>query len=282
MGDLSRVNTNVAALKAFLTLNTVNDRILKSQERISTGLKINRASDNPSGYFAAKTLSRDIAVAKTKSSQIERGVNFLQTNSSKLNTVADLLLETSNMISLANSGAVSSAEKVAIQDDINQLRFEIESLMQSGVSSKIYSGFNLGELEDASISGVSVRGATQAAPADFNGTNVLANLGIDGTNINVTGTSAEVVSSLDNAGQALEEILAQNERLGSFIRRLEFEKQDAERSTVDLEASLSTIQDADLAAEQLELTKAQILQQTALSMLAQANSAPQSILVLFG
>lgn len=274
MGDLSRINTNVAAIRTFYTLSAINDDILKYQEQISTGKTINRASDDPAGYFAAKVTNRDIVVNSKKVLQIERGINFLQTNSSKLNTVSDLLLEISSLVSQANSGAVSSAEKIAIQADINQLRFEIENIMQSGVSSKVYTGFNLGDLENVSISGA-------AATSNLT-TQTLSALGIDGTNVNVTGTSTQVTTSLTNAGSAMETILTQNERLGSFIRRLQFEMTDAQSTISDLKASLSTLQDADLAEIQLDLTKAQILQQTALSMLSQANSAPQSILVLFG
>ncbi len=278
MGDLSRINTNVAALRSFLTLNTINDEILKFQERISTGKKINRASDDPAGYFAARTISKDINIAAKGILSIERGINFLQSNSSKLNTVADLLLEMSSLVSSANSGAVSSAEKVAIQADINSLKLEIKNIMQSGVSVKIYRGFNLGGLKDASISG------TSAGPvvSNFN-QDPLGNLTIDGTNVNVTGTDINVAAtSLRRVTSALTNILEQNEKLGTFIRRLQFEKGDSDRTLVDLKASLSTIQDADLAETQLDLTKASILQQTALAMLSQANSAPQSILVLFG
>lgn len=271
MGDLSRINTNVAALKSFLTLSQINDSILRFQEQISTGKTINRASDNPSGYFAARVLSRDISVASKKIQQIERGINFLQNNSSKLDTVADMLVEMSGLISSANSGAVSSAEKQAIQLDINQLRYELEQIMQSGVSSKIYSGFNLGNLVNETVSG-----GTGFV------TSPLSSLGIDGTNINLTGASSTVLASLRNVTDALETILKQNEEVGSYVRRLQFTKSDSEKTIVDLKASLSTLQDADLAEIQLDLTKAQILQQTALAMLSQANSAPQSILVLFG
>ena len=277
MGDLSRINTNVAALKSFLTLNNINNSILKFQERIATGKTINRASDDPSQYYAARVLDRDVRIQSKKILQVERGVNFLQSNSSKLNTVGDLLLEIAGLVSSANSGAVSSAEKVAIQADINQLRLEIKAILQSGVSPKVYRGFNLGGLENASISGTS-QGTVRPC---FN-CNPLLNLTINGSNINVTGTTAQITASLTRVNTALENILEQNEKLGSYIRRLEFEKADYEKTVVDMKSSLSTLQDADLAEEQLELTKAQIIQQTALAMLSQANTAPQSILVLFG
>lgn len=268
MGDLSRINTNVAALRAFLTLNGINSDIIRFQEQISTGRRVNRASDDPSAYFAGRVLDRDIQIESKSILQIERGINFLQNNSSKLNTVADLLLEIASLASQANSGAVSSAEKSAIQLDINGLRSEINEILQSGVNRRVYTGFTLGNLENASVSGSN----GHALPT-------LATLTIDGTNLNVTGAAD---SAITNAKAALESILTDNESLGSFIRRLEFSLKDKEISVVDLKAQLSTIQDADLAEVQLDLTRAQILQQTALAMLAQANAAPQSILVLFG
>ncbi len=269
MGDLSRINTNVAALRAFLTLNTVNDQIIKFQEQISTGKVINRASDGPSAYFAAKSLNRDVQIASKKINQIERGINFLQNNSSKLNSVADLMLEIATLSSEANSGAVSTAEKVAIQSDVNQLRGVIQDILASGVSQKIYAGFTLGGLENVNISGA---GNTGAAPT-------LTDLTLDGTNLNMTGAAS---AGIVNATNAMNSILTDNETLGSFIRRLQFELKDANVTVTDLRASLSTIQDADLAEVQLSLTKSQILQQTALAMLVQANVAPQSILTLFG
>lgn len=278
MGDLSRINTNVAALKAFLTLNSINSKILKFQEQISTGKMINRASDDPSGYYAAKVLNKQINIKNKKILQIERGINFLQSNSTKLNTVADLLLEISGLASSANSGAVSSAEKAAIQLDIAQLRLEIENIMQSGVSSRIYRAFSLGDLENVYVSGTSTSTGNRVTSFVQD---PLVNLGIDGTNINVS-ANGDAASAITTVGSALENILKHNEQLGSYIRRLQFEKGDAETEIVDLKASLATIQDADLAEVQLELTKSQILQQTALAMLSQANTAPQSILTLFG
>jgi flagellin len=66
MGDLARVNTNVAALRAFFTLSEINDRIAISQRRISTGKRINPASDDPAVYFAIKKTRRDIAELANK------------------------------------------------------------------------------------------------------------------------------------------------------------------------------------------------------------------------
>jgi flagellin len=265
MGDLARVNTNVAALRAFFTLSEINDRIAISQRRISTGKRINAASDDPAVYFAIKKTRRDIAELANKELNIERGINFLETNSSKLDQVSEILLEMFTLANTANAGGVSSAERQAIQTDIIQLKEEIETILQSGVSATVYSGFTIGGLENVSLTG-------SAAPT-------LAGLTIENADLLVTGTTTQ--TTINNISAAMDRIIEDNQQLGSYVRRLQFEIDDARSEKSDLLATLSTIQDADIAEEQLELTKLQILQQSALAMLAQANAAPQAVLVLF-
>ncbi len=268
MGDLARINTNVAALNAFQTLTDINSRIVKAQEHISTGKMVNRASDSPSDYYISRTFERNINSVKRQNDNIERGINFLETNDSRLGQVANILIEMSDLANQANSIAVTSAEKQAIQQDLEQLRVEVEALLESGVSAKLYTGFTLGGLTNVSLTG----NLTASA---------LSTLTINGTNINVTGNQTSLDTTISNIDAALDVILRDEERLGSYIKRLEVEFDVNEVESVNLKASLSSIQDADLAEEQMELTKLNILQQSALSMLAQANSAPQAVMMLF-
>ncbi len=269
MGDLARVNTNVAALRAFQTLTTINTDLVKTQERISTGKTVNRASDSPSDYYITRVLEREINSMKRKNMNIERGINFLQTNDSRLAQVANILLEMSDLANQANSIAVTSAEKAAIQQDLTQLSQEIDKILSSGVSANLYSGFTLGGLQNVSLTGNLT-------------SNPLQTLTIDGTNVNITGSLSDISASISNIDNALDVVLRDEERLGSFIKRLETEAERNQVEEVNLRASLSSIQDADLAEEQMTLTKLNILQQASLSMLAQANNAPQAVLMLFG
>jgi flagellin len=267
MGDLARVNTNVAALRSFQTLTSINNRLVKAQEHISTGKVVNRASDSPSDYYISRMLEKDINAVKRKNDNIERGINFLQTNDSRLAQVANILIEMSDLANQANSIAVTSAEKQAIQQDIDQLRLEVEAILQSGVSSKLYTGFTLGGLQNVSLTGNLTR-------------NALSTLTINGLNINVTGNQTTLETTISNIDKALDVVLRDEERIGSFIRRLEVEFEVNDVEALNLKASLSSIQDADLAEEQLELTKLSILQQAALAMMSQSNSAPQAVLML--
>ncbi len=268
MGDLARINTNIAALRAFQTLTDINSRLVKTQERISTGSVVNRASDSPSDYYISRTLTRDINAVERKQKNIERGINFLQTNNSRLAQITNILIEASDLANQANSLAVSSAEKQAIQQDIRQLMFEVEAIFQSGVAAKLYTGFSLGGLQDVSLTGNLT-------------TDPLGTLSLDGADITITGTDSQLETAIRNIDNALVRVLEDEERLGSLIHRLEVEFDVAEVEDTNLKASRSSIMDSDLAEEQLTLTNLQILQQAAISILTQANSAPQAVLQLF-
>ena len=268
MGDLARINTNIAALRAFQTLTDINTSLVKTQERISTGKVVNRASDSPSDYYISKTLTRDINAVDRTLKNIERGINFLQTNNSRLAQITQILIETSDLANQANSIAVSSAEKKAIQQDITQLMLELESVFQSGVSAKLFTGFSLGGLQNVSLTGNLTL-------------NPLASLTLDGVNVSVTGTDTQLSATIRNIDSALAKVLEAEEMMGSYIKRLNVEFDVHEVEGTNLKASRSSIMDADLAEEQLELTNAQILQQAAISILTQANSAPMAVLSLF-
>ncbi|MCD6460874.1 flagellin [bacterium] len=268
MGDLARINTNIAALRAFQTLTDINTNLVKTQERISTGKVVNRASDSPSDYYISRTLTRDINAVDRNLKNIERGINFLQTNNSRLAQITQILIEASDLSNQANSIAVSSAEKHAIQQDITQLMLEMESIFQSGVSAKLFTGFSLGGLQNVSLTGNLT-------------VNPLSSLTLDGINISVTGSDTQLKSTIHNIDTALTKVLEAEEKMGSYIRRLDVEFEVHQTEGTNLKASRSSIMDADLAEEQLELTNFQILQQAAISILSQANSAPMDVLSLF-
>jgi flagellin len=271
MSELARVRTNVNALRAYKVLSDINKEILKSSERLSTGRKINTAADSPSGYYVSRMLALDISKYRNQKANIERGVNWLQTNDSRLAQVVDLLTEMSDIAYQADSGGVTSAERIGLQIGLNGFLDEIQNILESGVSSILYSGFTLGELEDVSLTG--------SIPT-------IASLGLD--NLMLTGSATlqatrdNIKSAIQSISDALAQILKQEEVLGTWMHRLEFQAEQASLNEVTAQDNLSTIEDADLAYEQLELTKLQILQQTALAMLTQANTAPASLLTLLG
>ena len=272
MSELARVRTNVNALRAYKVLSDINKEILRTSERLSTGRKINTAADSPSGYYISRIMALDISKYRNQSANIERGINWLQTNDSRLAQIVDLLTEMSDIAYQADSGGVTSAERIGMQIGLNGFLDEIQNILESGVSSILYTGFTLGELEDVSLTGTAVP--------------TLSSLGLD--NLVLTGSSTlqatrdNIKAAIEAVGDALTEILKHEEVMGTWMHRLGFQAEQAALNEVTTRDNLSTIEDADLAYEQLELTKLQILQQTALAMLTQANAAPASLLALLG
>ncbi len=272
MSSLFKIRTNIGAMRAYHILTGINERILEVAERISTGKKINRASDSPSAYYVSRTMQLDIHRLENVQYSLERGINWLQTNDSRLSQVLDLLEEMYEVTSQSVAGGVTSSERVALQMDLNGFASEVGKILQSGVTPTLYSGFTLGNLENVSLSGTTVP--------------TLASLGINALvltgNASDPATRQNALSALSALESAMTHILKEEQMIGTWVHRLEFQKAEAAIDEVNQRASVSTIQDADLAAEQVELTKLQILQQTALAMLAQSNTFPASILSMLG
>ena len=268
MADLFRINTNISALRALTSLQEINDQIIQVQERISTGKKVSRASDDPSTFYVARLFEASISELVANQIEIERGIDFLETSNTRLDQVATLIIEIIDLVNTANSGAVSSAEQQAIAQEINLLIDEIDNILSSGVSTTIFGtpvGISIGSLNNVSVSG---------------GVPSIATLSIESSDVIVTGTVGEFNTSLSNLSTALTTVLEAEETVGAWISRLEFELDDIASTEIADRAALSTIADADLAEEQVRLSSLMILQQTSLVGLIQANQAPAAILGL--
>jgi flagellin len=265
MSDLFKINTNVQALRALNTLQGINDEISKTQERISTGKTVNRASDDPSRYFISKLFETSISKLVSGQVELERGIDFLEKNNSRLDQAASLIIEVTDLVNTANSGSISSAEQQAISREIKLLVDVIDNILQSGVATEVYNGFTAGGLENVSLSGNRM---------------TLSSLGIENSSLVVTGTSTQFTTALNNLSTALTSVLEAEEILGAWVSRLEFENEDLAITEIADRGSLSTIMDADLAEEQVRLSALQILQQTSLIGLIQANTAPGAVLNL--
>ncbi|MFC2076555.1 flagellin [candidate division KSB1 bacterium] len=281
MGDLARINTNITALRAFQNLTNVNDRLVLHQERISTGKEVNRASDSPAGWYISRKLEAQATGNERLIKIIDRGIDKLQTYDSKFAQIGDILIEMADLANQALSDAVSSAEKQAVSIELRHLSDEIENILASGISAEIWQTFYVGDL-DVSLSGVSFGTDLRLGTDDLTIEYATGDLIVTGTGLTSAEEAARVQQTVGNIEQALDDVLILQEQLGAYVSRLEFRRDNAQVDAINLQSSMSTIGDADLAREQLELTKLQILQQTSIAMLSQANQAPQSLLTLFG
>jgi len=267
MGDIFKIATNIPALQTLTILQGINKEIELVAGRIASGEQVGKASDDPATFLSTRLFESSISKYVAKQVEIDRGIDWLEKNNARLDQVADIIIELQTLTNTANSGSISSAEQKAIAAEMGLLIAEIDTILLSGVSGKIFTGFTIAELSNVSVTG--------SAPT----TNTL---NIQASDLVVTGTTTQFTTSLNNIGSALSTVLDAEMTIGSYVKRLEFEHSDQKIAEISDRASLSTIADADLAAQQVRLTSLQILQRTAMVGLQQANSAPSAILGLIG
>jgi len=261
---LANIQTNLAALKSYNSLTDVNKNLNIHQERISTGKKVNRASDNPAGYYITKMYEREISVIDRNLVHVDNATNQLQTTDSDMAQVVSLLQDTEDLVLQAKSGLVTEAQRDALKEEIDQLVTEVKSVVDG---LKALSGVNVG-------AGLSVTVATTTVTASD-----LKLLSGNAIRISVDDTTS-VNQSLSILSAAIGTMLTREEKIGAYVSRLTAKGDAYLVNKVNKKAQKSVIEDSDLADETLELTKYQILQQSALAMLAQTNTSPQSLLQL--
>ncbi len=271
-GDLTRIRTNISALNALHALTQINAQLTKTNLRLATGKRINSAGDDPAGLTLANTLdirARRIAAAITN---IGDAGNLLAIAEGGLSSMNDLLSQMGEKIILAANDTQGVSERGAIQQELNQLAEELDAI----AANTQFNGVVL----------LTAGGLTfQTGPEGVN-TNrfsmghafTSAALGI---NTLTVGSQALASISLASVNAALASVKAALQAVGANLQRMAMKADNLAVARVNTLAAASRIMDADLAAEQLEASKLQILQQTGTAQLAAANTAPASILALF-
>jgi flagellin len=272
IGNVNQIRTNINALNALNALQAVNTKLGTHNLRLATGRRINSAADDPSGLTLASSLDLRARRLGASINNIGDAQNVLAIAEGGLSNINNLLAQIVEKIMQAASDTQGSSERSAIFQELNQLGEEIDSV---------------------------------AAQTQFNGVVLLTSAtltfqtGPDGVDVNRFGlthafTSAALgISSLTVASQALASlslgsvnaaitsVKAALQNVGAILERLNVKADNLTVARLNVTAAASRIMDADLAAEQLEVSKLQILQQTATAQLAAANAQPASILALF-
>jgi len=264
MASLGQINTNLSALKAYNQLTNVNKSLTTHQQRIATGKRVSQASDDPAGYYIAKVYEREISVLNRNMDHVDNATAQLQLEDSKMAQIVGTMQNIEDLVLQAKSDLMSSAQKSALKLEIDQLVNEISDIAATITN---LSGINVGAGLDVSVASTVV---------------TAAGLGLmSGSAVSLNVSSAGYISnSLSVISAAIATMLTREEQVGAYISRLQAKGDAYSVDLINKEAQKSVIEDADLAQEQLSVTKYQILQQSALSMLAQANVAPQAVLQL--
>jgi flagellin len=269
----SRINTNVGALNAFNSLNSINSKIGTVQMRLASGKRVNSVADDPAGYTIGKKLearSRALSAALNNVGEIK---NILSVAEGGLQAINDILVGIKEKVIQAGNGSYSSEELTAIVTEVQDMMDEVDDIISE-------TKFNGTALLNAQWTSKTFQ--TGADSGDS--ISVSLNATIDSADFQLNSlTSANIgdTATLSSVDTAIARVSTELQTVGSLMSRMDVKEQTISISITNTDAAMSRIMDADIAKEQLELTKLQILQQTSTVQLAQANASPQGVLSLF-
>jgi flagellin len=280
------INHNMSALYANRQLGVRNTEIMGNVEKLSSGLRINKASDDASGLAVSEKLRSQVRGLNQAERNIQNAVSFIQTSEGYLQETQDILHRMRELAVQSANGIYTAEDRMQIQVEVSQLVDEINRI----ASHAQFNGMNI-------MTGAFANDSTVGEIMQFQvGANMDQNerifirtmtaqaLGIQ----DVQGGAGTIsISSPDMANQAigyvdaaLRVVSRQRADLGAYQNRFEMASKGIGIASENLQAAESAIRDADMASEMVQFVKNQILTQSNTAMLAQANTKSQSVLSL--
>lgn len=282
------INHNLSAMFAQRSLGVTDLSTTKNMEKLSSGLRINRAGDDASGLAVSEKMRSQIRGLNQASTNAQNGISFIQTTEGYLQESQDILQRIRELAVQAANGIYAAEDRMQIQVEISQLVDEIDRI----ASHAQFNGMNLLTGRFARETGENVVTASMwlhiGANMDqreriFIGTMTAAALGVRDASTNDIVTVEDPDSAnrlIGTVDEALKYINKQRADLGAYQNRLEHAVRGIDIGAENLQAAESRIRDTDMAKEMVEFSKNQILRQAGTAMLAQANVATQSVLTL--
>ncbi|CUQ67240.1 flagellin N-terminal helical domain-containing protein [Candidatus Nitrospira inopinata] len=268
------VNNNPASIAAQRNLTVSTNALQRSVERLSSGLRITRAADDAAGLGLSESLRAQIRSINQATRNASDGISLTQIADGAASVVGSLLARMRELASQASSGTVGSTERSYIDQEFIALRSEIDRIAQT-------TEFNGQALTSGSTISFSIAigfrsGTGNTLSLDLNDITTTS-LGLSSVNVSTSGNATSALANIDNAISAVATARAE---YGSLQNRLEATITNLQVTSENLTAAESRIRDADIAYETSVFTKNQILVQTGISVLAQANTLPQQALAL--
>ncbi|WP_447527714.1 flagellin N-terminal helical domain-containing protein [Vreelandella sp. TE19] len=295
---MSVINTNITSMIGQNNLSKSQGMLAQAQERLSSGLRINSASDDAAGQAIANKMTAQIKGMDQASRNASDGISLVQTMEGGLDQVNDNLQRIRELAVQGANDTNTADDRAAITTEINERLAEIDRVAGSnnfngtnllnvasgaGAALSIQVGSNTNVEDvitvqriDATVSGLGLEtaagsGAAAVAGGEFNVANASGGA-----------THAEFQTMIDAVDAATKSLDTNRATLGATLNRFDSVIDNLATTTTNLSEARSRIEDADYAVEVSNMTRANILQQAGTSMLAQANQTPQSVLSLLG
>jgi flagellin len=272
-----RINTNIQALAAQRFLNINSEHQKSSLDHLSSGSRINKAGDDAAGLAISEKLKASIRSLRQASRNANDGVSLVQVAEGSLNEISNILIRLRELSIQSASDTVADTERVFTNREVQQLKAEIDRI--SAVTE--YDGTKLLNGTSPALEfqvGTHNNPVSDRLVFDSQGlTSSIASLGLEGVSTETKLAAQENLAAID---MALDHINGNRSTLGALQNRMQSTIANLATYRENLEAANSRIRDTDMAEESSELVKNNILSQTTIAVLSQANQSPQMALKL--
>jgi len=276
------INHNLSAMFANRQVKFNELDLNKDIEKLSSGMRINRAGDDASGLAVSEKMRSQIRGLNQAGQNIENAVSFIQTTEGYLAETQDIMHRLRELAVQSANGIYSPEDRAQIQVEVSQLVDEVNRI----ASHAQFNGFNMltGRFAAPSTGGVVTGSMFFQIGANmdqrkqvFIGTMTATALRLNGISISTPSAANQVIGRVD---EALRQVSKQRADLGAYQNRFEMAQKGVAVASENMQAAESLIRDTDMAAQMVDYTKNQILMQASTAMLAQANLKTRSVLQL--
>ena len=282
------INHNMSAMFSNRSLVVTQGSLTKDMEKLSSGQKINRAGDDASGLAVSEKMRSQIRGLNQASRNAANGISFIQTTEGYLQETTDIVQRIRELAVQASNGIYSDEDRMQIQVEVSQLVAEVDRI----ASQAQFNGMNMltgrfaqatGENTPTASMWLHIGANMDQRTSVFIGTMTAAALGmreIGTEEVMTIAAPSDANRAIGTLDEALKIINKQRADLGAYQNRLDYAVKGLDIAAENTQASESRIRDTDMASAMVEFTKNQVLSQSGIAMLAQANSQSQSVLSL--
>lgn len=275
----TRINHNVLALTAQRSIWNTQAQLDQAVTRLSSGLRINYAWDDPAGLAVSERFRAQIDSMDEAERNANYDINLMQTAEGALSVIDEKLVRLRALAIESSNGALSANDRTSLNVEFQQLVSEITRIANVTNYNGLY-------LLDGTFSSTGIKfhiGTYNVQNEDYYHMTfaemTASALGLSGVDVTSTANAQAAIGSIDAAINSKD---TERTRIGAYVERLQGTIQQLQIARENATASESTIRDADIAAEMSNFVKAQILMQTGVAMLAQANMVPQIVAGIVG
>jgi flagellin len=273
-GFIMRINNNISAMNSYRNLTTVNESVDKSMEKLSSGLRINRAGDDAAGLAISEKMRGQVKGLTMATKNSQDGISMIQTAEGALNETHSIIQRMRELAVQSSNDTNTDSDREKIQLEVNQLVEEIDRVGNT-------TEFNTQVLMDGNFKDDGVLyhiGANKDQNVNLKFNDMRSDaLGLGGIQMSNQEDANTAIKTID---AALENVSTERAKFGAMQNRLEHTINNLRVSGENLQAAESRIRDTDMASEMVKLNKDKIISQSGTAMLAQANTTPQGVLQL--